>query len=48
MGTYKKRGHLLQYRVYKKSNPTLACHCAVITGCMNVIFCMVIKSKVLA
>ncbi len=27
------------YRVYqRKGNPTLACHCALITGCMNVIF----------
>ncbi len=27
------------YRVYKKKgNPTLACHCPLITGCMNVIF----------
>ncbi len=26
-------------RVYKKKgNPTLACHCALVTGCMNVIF----------
>ena len=22
----------------KKGNPTLACHCALITGCMNVTF----------
>ncbi len=30
---------LCLYRVYKeKGNPTLACHWALITGCMNVIF----------
>ena len=23
----------------KKGNPTLACHCALITGCINVILC---------
>ena len=27
------------YRVYqKKGNPTLACYCALITGCINVLF----------
>ena len=30
-------GFLIQ-GVSKKGNPTLACHCALITGCMNVIF----------
>ncbi len=30
---------VLLYRVYqKKGNPTLACHCALIAGCVNVIF----------
>ena len=34
------------YRVYKrKGNPNLACHCALYTGCMNVIFFAVIKIK---
>ena len=35
--TYKKNS-LKLYRVYqKKGNPILAWHCALITGCMNVI-----------
>ncbi len=28
----------IQTGCIKKGNPTLACHCALITGCMNVIF----------
>ena len=34
--------------IKKKGNPTLACHCALITGCMNVNFAWLQKNKVLA
>ncbi len=32
--------------VSKKGNPTLACHCALITGCMNVIFLHILVIKI--
>ena len=44
----RQSGRSFMYRVYKKGNPTLACHCTLITKAYERNFCMVIKSKAFA